>query len=117
MARLYQLANLIRSKNAGPFILTFDILFEHEAAYRHVRDCGVLGAALFARLYGVPEGAVRIYFVDAALAVKITIPRSVRQGDVADTDSHGAQQYGPLVDLEVPDLGPAPLPPSPLIGA
>lgn len=104
MPRLHELARLIRSKNAGPFALTFDILFEDEAAYRHVRDSGVLGSALFARLYGVSEGSVRIYAVDAALALKITIPRSIRQGDVADTDSHGAQQYGPLVDLEVPDL-------------
>jgi hypothetical protein len=106
MARLRDLARLVRSKNAGPFVLTFDILFEHEASYRLVRDSGLLSPQLFARLYAVPERVVRIYAVDAALALKVTIPRPVRQGDIGDTDSHGGQQYGPLVDLEFPDPEP-----------
>jgi hypothetical protein len=108
VARLHELARLIRSKNAGPFVLTFDFLFEDVASYRLVRDGGVLSPALFARLYGVAEESVCIYAVDAALAMKITIPRTVIQGDVHDTDSHGGQQYGPLVDLEVPGPGKGP---------
>ena len=34
MTILGDLATLIRSKNAGPFILTFDIMFDDEASYR-----------------------------------------------------------------------------------
>jgi hypothetical protein len=39
---------------------------------------------------------------DAASAIKITIPRPATSGDIDDTDVFGGQQYGPLVDLEVP---------------
>jgi len=40
---------------------------------------------------------------DAASAIKVTIPRPVISGDIDDTDVFGGQQYGPLVDLEVPE--------------
>jgi hypothetical protein len=39
---------------------------------------------------------------DAASAIKITIPRPTISGDTNDTDVYGGQQYGPLVELEVP---------------
>jgi hypothetical protein len=45
---------------------------------------------------------VTIYNYDTASAIKITIPRPVISGDIDDTDVFGGQQYGPLVDLEVP---------------
>ena len=32
----------------------------------------------------------------------IKIPRPVIPGDIDDTDVFGGQQYGPLVDLEIP---------------
>ena len=38
MATIADLAVLVRSKNAGPFWLTIDIMFDDEAAYRRVRD-------------------------------------------------------------------------------
>ena len=34
MATLGDLAKLVRSKNAGPFWLTIDIMFDNAAAYR-----------------------------------------------------------------------------------
>ena len=103
MTRLKDLAQLIRSKNAGPFVLTFDFMFDVAANYRRVRDSGVINQALFARLYGTPEQEVEIFHVDAAQAIKASIPRPVTQGDLDDGDSHGGQQFGPLVELEVPD--------------
>ena len=45
---------------------------------------------------------VSVIHYDAAIAIKITIPRPVISGDIDDTDVFGGQQYGPLVDLEVP---------------
>ena len=102
MARLYELAKLIRSKNAGPFELTFDIMFEDEASYRRVRDAGVLSTELIASLYGVPQEEIRVIPYDAARSIKITIPRPYISGDLDDGDVFGGQQYGPLVDIEVP---------------
>ena len=102
MTKLKDLAQLIRSKNAGPFVLTFDFMFDRFEDYRRVRDSGVINRQLFSSIYGTPPEDVEIYNVDAALAIKASIPRPYFQGDIDDTDSHGGQQFGPLVDVEVP---------------
>ena len=102
MQKLWQIAKLIRSKNAGPFELTFDVIFESRAAYERVRDAGIINAAWFARVYQLEPERVSVIQYDAASAIKITLPRPTASGDVDDTDVFGGQQYGPLVDLEVP---------------
>ena len=78
MTALAELARLIRSKNAGPFELTFDIMFDDEA------------------------GQVKFFFCDHARAIKASIPRPCFQGDPRDSDGHGGQQYAPLMDIEIP---------------
>ena len=100
--KLSQLASLIRSKNAGPFTLTFDFMFTDDAAYRRVRDSGVLSRALFSRVYGTPPEAVEVYHVDAARGIKVTIPRPVAQGDLKEADQLGGQQFCALGELDIP---------------
>ncbi len=103
MAKLMDIAQLIRSKNAGPFSLTFDFMFDRFENYQRVRDSGVINAKLFSRLYGTPVEDVEIYSVDAAHGIKVTIPRPITQGDLEDGDQYGCQWFAPLLDLEVPD--------------
>ena len=102
MATLGELARLIRAKNAGPFALTFDVMFDDEAVYRRVINAKVLTRASFAALYRVPEKDVLFFEHDAAKAIKISIPRPYVQCDPEDGDAYGGQQHAPLVDLEVP---------------
>lgn len=102
MTPLYQLARLIRSKNAGPFELTFDIMFEGTELYQRVVRSRVITRTLIARLYALDEAKVQLYFCDNACAIKATIPRPYVQGDPRDSDSHGGQQYAPLMDIEIP---------------
>ena len=104
MPKLYEMAKLIRSKNAGPFQLTIDILFDDSTTYERVLESGVLTPGRFAALYSVPADEVHVIPYQAAHAVKITIPRRNVSGDLADGDIMGGQQYGPLVELEIPDL-------------
>ncbi len=103
MAKLGDVARLIRSKNAGPFMMTFDIMFDGEENYRKVIDAQVLTKASFAAIYQVQEADVIFFEHDAAKAIKISIPRPYVQCDLDDGDVYGGQQHGPLVDLEVPD--------------
>lgn len=103
MATLGELAKLIRSKNAGPFTLTFDIMFGDEATYRRVLATRVLTKRSFAGLYRMREDEVMYFEYDAAYAIKVSIPRPYTQGDLDDGDMYGGQQHGPLVDLVVPD--------------
>jgi hypothetical protein len=102
MPTLAQLARLIRSKNAGPFELTFDIMFEDAATYERVKRSGAVSRDAVATRFGLPPEQVKFFFCDNALAVKASIPRPVFQGDLADSDGHGGQQYAPLMEIEVP---------------
>jgi len=102
MTALAKLARLIRSKNAGPFELTFDIMFDDDATYRRVRDSGRVTREAVAACYGLPPARVKFFFCDNALAIKASIPRPVTQGDPGDADGHGGQQYAPLMDIEIP---------------
>ena len=106
MAELWQLAKLIRSKNAGPFELTFDVLFDSREKFERVRRSGVLSPERFAHTYGVPVERVKFFVHEKALAFKISIPRLAFSGDVDDTDVFGGQFHSPLVCLEV-DPDPA----------
>lgn len=108
MAELWELAKLIRSKNAGPFELTFDILFANRDNFERVRASRVLMPQRFAEMYHVPEEEVRFFVHEGAMAFKISIPRPAFSGDPEDTDVFGGQFHSPLVRLEVdPDPGDA----------
>jgi hypothetical protein len=100
--KLWEVAKLIRSKNSGPFELTFDVIMKDRATYEKVRDAKVINAQWFARTYRLRPEVVSIINYDAAAAIKITIPRPTVSGDIDDNDVFGGQQYGPLVDLEIP---------------
>jgi hypothetical protein len=100
--RLHQLAKLVRSKNAGPFTLTIDVMFGDRSSYERVRDSGALAPDVVARLYNLPVEQVRVFTHDAALAVKISFPRTVVSGSRGDTDVYGGQFHSPLVDVEIP---------------
>lgn len=102
MTQLAELATLIRSKNAGPFVLTFDILFKDETKYRRVKDSSVLTRELFAKLYKCPVEIVKFFECDNALGFKYSIPRPTFQGEVGDPDLHGGQQNAPLMAVEIP---------------
>jgi hypothetical protein len=103
--KLSELATVIRSKSAGPFLETFDIYFERDEAYARVRDSGVLTKDFIAKLYKTsPENVIGVFFVDAAKGIKISIPKPPNEasGDVHCRDLYGAQQYIPLLDIDIP---------------
>ena len=101
MTKLHELAKLIRSKNAGPFQLTIDLIFEDRQTYERVLESGVISRERLASIYRIAPGDVRIIPYEAAYAIKVTIPRPIVSGDRGDGDMMGGQQYGPLVDLEI----------------
>jgi hypothetical protein len=102
MTPLGELARLIRSKNAGPFELTFDIMFEEAATYDRVKRSGAVTRERIAACYGLPPEKVKFFWCDPACAIKASIPRPFFQGDLMDSDGHGGQQYAPLMDIQIP---------------
>lgn len=100
---LRQLVTFLFSKNAGPYLVTFDILFRSREAYQSAKKSGIFTAETFARLYKVPlERIVSVYEYDAADMIKFTMIRDVSSSDFGDRSVFGAQQWAPLLDLSVP---------------
>ena len=102
MAKLKDIAKACKSKNAGPFHITLDIMFDDAALFDRVRATGVITPALIASLYGVAPGEVLFTEYPPALAWKATLARRIPSGALGDTDVYGAQQHAPLLDIEVP---------------
>lgn len=102
MALIKDIAKVCKSKNAGPFELTIDVVFDDPELYRKVKATGVLSAELIATLYSVSPNAVQFTPYDAGMAFKATLPRVVPAGDIGDTDVYGAQQHAPLLDVDIP---------------
>lgn len=102
MARLGSLAQLIRSKNAGPWMLTIDIMFPDETTYQQVVASGVISAERVGGLLDVAADQLQIFHYHPANAIKVSFPRKYPNGHPFDTDAFGGQQFAPLVDLEIP---------------
>ncbi|MBF0110845.1 MAG: DUF4387 domain-containing protein [Magnetococcales bacterium] len=96
--------HVIRSKNAGPYELTLDLLFKDRAGFEAVRDGQVFTPETVARLYGIDEGDIlKIIHYEPALAIKITLKRPLVSGAFGETDVYGAQQHAPLLDMMIPE--------------
>jgi hypothetical protein len=102
-ARLVDLATTIRSKNAGIYNVTFDILFDEWDRYQLVRDAGLFTPTTVSALFNVStEQVVSIVAHDAGQGIKITLRRPRPSGNPGDPDILACQQHAPLYDVQVP---------------
>jgi Domain of unknown function (DUF4387) len=99
----------VRSKNAGPFWLTIDFFCDDAAAFKRLLKDSRLSATWIANLLRTKSDQVKIFRLERLNVIKISLPRPVVAGAIADRDMHGAQ-WACLVkealDKE-PDPGPA----------
>lgn len=96
---LRDLARVVRSKNAGPTLLTLDVFFKDEAAYQRAAGSESLAPHAVAQAYGVPSQAVVRHLLPQLAAIKFTLPRERCAGEPGDGDIYGAQQHAPLLEL------------------
>jgi hypothetical protein len=108
LTRLVEIAKVIRSKNAKPFVLTIDILFADPDAYTRVVESKGLTAEVVATAYGVAAEEVQVIPYPAARAIKVTFPRPSVAGSFDDRDLLGAQQAVPLFEVDIPEHVPVP---------
>ena len=102
MTTLNDLAKIIRSKNSGPFELTFDIIFNDQETYLQVRNSGFLTEQSFCQLYNIDRNQlVTFVWFEAANAFKATIIRPKDSGSFGERDTYGAQQAAPLMLFEI----------------
>lgn len=106
---LGDIARVLRSKNAGPYEITLDAMFETEAMYQAVKQSHLLNEDRVAAVLGVSrDHIVWCGFFDPARAFKVTIPRIrggklVPAGGFMEDDVHGSQQHLELFNLELSD--------------
>ena len=95
--KLIDIASVIRSKNSGPYELTFDIIFREWDTFEKICRAKVINENLIGDLYGIPpEKVMNIVEFRPAKAIKITIERPLCSGNPGETDVYGAQQHMPL---------------------
>jgi hypothetical protein len=103
--RLYDCAEIIRSKNAGPFTLTIDLFFGDEEAFALARSSRLLTPEGVASAYGVDVARVKgIWWDDRIRAAKVSLQRWSSSSDPFCADLFGAHLHTPLA---VAELDPA----------
>ena len=101
--KIGDLATFITSKNAGPFLLTVDIVFLGRSSLPssgrdgcHQRRDGSEAVRYSAGAHA--EGGV----LRPGDAIKVTFKRPVGSGAIGETDVYGAQQHVPVMQYEIP---------------
>ena len=104
--KLGDLARVLRSKDAGNFYLTFDIIFEDPKIFVQVLESGVISEDRIRNLYQLPSHhSVEIIIFNPGLGIKVVIPRHFPSGGsegVGEADLFGSNQHMPLLDILVP---------------
>ncbi|MBQ9967231.1 MAG: DUF4387 domain-containing protein [Oscillospiraceae bacterium] len=104
MKTLKDIATVIRSKNAGPYELTLDVIFSDRAVFEDFCAKKIFCKEVIAKLYHIEETDVlSIVEFPPAMAVKATIVRPIASGALGERDVYGAQQHVPLMDLTIDD--------------
>lgn len=105
---LSDVSRVLRSKNAGPYEITIDAIFDSQATYKTIKSSGILSVENVARTLGVDEqDIIWAGFFEPALAYKVTIPRTrsgtrVAAGGFMEGDVHGSQQHMGLAGIKLP---------------
>ncbi|MBW2365021.1 MAG: DUF4387 domain-containing protein [Deltaproteobacteria bacterium] len=100
--QLQDLASVIRSKNAGPFILTIDVFFKSREIFKKVQNSGSITRERIAHLYQIDiKDVLEITFYDPATALKISLKRWKSSAAPGDTDVFGSQQHVPIMMFDL----------------
>jgi len=94
---LDETARVIRSKNAGPFMLTIDIFFDSDDGYARAKNSHLLKPSGVADAYGLPVEAIKgVWWDDRVRAAKVSMQRWSSSADPFCGDMFGAHLHVPL---------------------
>ena len=99
MKKLIDYSKILRSKNAGPLFITFDLIFNNVEDMQYVAER--LKKEHVAKAYDVAESKIDIISYSVVNSIKITFPRKNISGSLADTDIYGCQQHVALANIEI----------------
>jgi len=99
--RIYDLAFVCRSKNAGPFQFTVDLMFQNEADFERVLQAANFTPTAIGALCDADPARIHIKPFRRILTIKVVLPRRCGSGGPGDTDVYGSQQHFPLGSMEI----------------
>ena len=99
MKKLIDYTKILRSKNAGPLFITFDLIFNSKDDMEYVKKR--LKKSDVAKAYGVEEEKIEIISYEVVNSIKITFPRKNISGSLRDNDIYGCQQHVPLAEMVI----------------
>lgn len=99
LAKLRDIAQKLRSKNAGPFWLTIDIFCGEAQAYDTV--VANLSTAQVAKAFNAEPQLIKRFDIADLNVVKFSLPRPTTQGAANDRDMHGASWAALLAEVEI----------------
>ncbi len=100
--KLKDLAKTIRSKNAGSYMITLEVLFDDRKVYEKVKKNGSISLEIIASAYGIDTSEViNFMYYDPGMGIKANLRRLSPSGGPGESDIYGCQQYAPLMDLEI----------------
>lgn len=88
MTTLGQIAQKIRSKNAGPFWLTVDVFCGDGAAFLKISER--LNVDEIAEVFQISASDLKRFDLSDLNVIKLSMPRPSVQGTASDRDMHGA---------------------------
>ena len=99
--KLYDIAMVCRSKNAGPFQMTIDLMFETVEQYMQVLNSPAFTVENIGMIYNTSPEQIAIKPFERILTIKVVLPRANSSGSPLDSDVYGSQQHFPLGDLQI----------------
>ena len=99
MKKLIEYTKILRSKNAGPLFITFDLIFDTPETMEYVEKH--LNKEHIAKAYDTDIKKIDIISYEVVNSIKITFPRKNISGAIADNDIYGCQQHMPLANIMI----------------
>ena len=99
MKKLVNYTKILRSKNAGPLFITFDLIFDDSKEMEYILKN--LKKSDIASAYGINEEDIDIIAYAVVNSIKITFPRKNISGSLSDGDIYGCQMHIPLANIVV----------------
>ena len=99
MKKLIDYTKILRSKNAGPLFITFDLIFNSLEDMKYVEQN--LKKSHISKAYNIDENKIDIISYGVVNSIKITFPRKNISGSLADNDIYGCQQHQALANIEI----------------
>ncbi len=97
--KLIDYTNVLRSKNAGPLFITFDLIFKTDEDMDYIEKN--LTKEDIKKAYGVDTSKIDIITYRQVKSIKISFPRKEISGSILDNDIYGCQMHMPLANIEI----------------